>query len=184
MDWFKRHRLISSILVFFLITLPSTVSAYTDLWDKFKLTNVSFISFWWWRILIPFLGIVLAITIILLGQKGSTHSIKITTQSPRKTRRLNHDGVQWEESRNHWGNWVAIGPLCPKDSTPLVIKRGNNHISITQYEEHSRISESVPLLCLECNGEYTLGTSSKTIEQSRNEVETRFEGMRNRDKKD
>jgi hypothetical protein len=107
----------------------------------------------------------------------------IRTAKPATTRRLEHDGVLWEDGGyNSWGNIYVIGPLCPKDYTPLAIKQRdrietyiNDGTLISDSEYHSK------LVCPECEVEYTLGKKYKSIKDSRHEVGNRFEGKRRRD---
>ena len=97
--------------------------------------------------------------------------------------RLEHDGVLWEDAGyTSWGNISVIGPLCPKDYTPLAIK--NRDKIETNIKYNTFISNSgyhSQLVCPECKAEYTLGTNPKTLQNSHDEVGNRFEGKRRRE---
>ncbi|OGO20713.1 MAG: hypothetical protein A2Z15_06345 [Chloroflexi bacterium RBG_16_50_11] len=84
MGFFKRHRIISAIIVFVIITLPSAINAYWSLYEKIKnVTMPSFdlgIGIW----LLPLVGAVLAIIIIGQGQRDS----RISKIELEKNRRL------------------------------------------------------------------------------------------------
>ncbi|MFC2035274.1 hypothetical protein ACFLUJ_04020 [Chloroflexota bacterium] len=112
------------------------------------------------------------------------HNVIVTSQ-PQKTtrRRLTHDGVLWEAGGNNvWGNMDIIGPLCPKDYTPLSTKRYDKIIANLSYDTIVSSSEyNSRLFCLECHTEYTLGDDSKSIQASHNEVGVRFVGLRKRE---
>jgi len=122
---------------------------------------------------------------VVLISKHSENKVVQKTSSVvhPASRRLEHDGVLWEDGGfNFWGNIDVIGPLCPKDYTPLATKyrdtievniRGDTTISDSEY--HST------LVCPECKTEYILGTTPKEITQSRLEVGSRFEGKRRRE---
>ena len=94
--------------------------------------------------------------------------------------RVKHDGVLWEDGgSDSWGNVNVVGPLCPKDYTPLSTKHNDKieaYLSfdtlISSSNYHSR------LICLECHAKYTLGRKPKKISDSRNEIAVRFTGMR------
>jgi len=108
-----------------------------------------------------------------------------TATEPMRTfnpSRLEHDGVLWEDGGyNAWGNLSVIGPLCPKDYTPLAIKdRDGINTSISFDTTISTSEYHCTLVCLECNTEYTLGKKPKEIGDSRAEVGNRFEGKRRR----
>ena len=65
---------------------------------------------------------------------------------------------------NYAGNISVIGPLCPKDYTPLATKH-NDEIEVN-VDYDTFISKSVyhsKLVCLECKTEYTLGNNYKQI---------------------
>ena len=118
---------------------------------------------------------------ILASQHAGVKAEKtpeLNTNPPR----LIHDSVLWEDNGNNmWGNLDVIGPLCPKDYTPLAEKRGSE--VDTNLSNDTLISDSgyhSQLICPECGGEYTLGSTSKIVGDSRGEVSSRFEGMRRR----
>jgi hypothetical protein len=96
--------------------------------------------------------------------------------------RLIHDGVLWEDGgTNVWGNMDVIGPLCPKDYTPLAMKeRDRINTDISYRAIISTSGDDYKLVCLECNTKYSLGTRPKRIVDSRSEVGNRFEGKRRR----
>lgn len=122
--------------------------------------------------------------VVLINQQGKTNVIvsKITTVR-RPPSRLEHDGVLWEDGgvNSIWGLNV-IGPLCPKDYTPLSVKWGDKtEASVSDDTFISASGYHHQLFCLECKTEYTLGTKAKQIKDSRDEVRNRFEGMRRRE---
>ncbi len=96
--------------------------------------------------------------------------------------RLIHDGVLWEDrGTNVLGNMLVIGPLCPKDYTPLAVKEGGKiNTDISRRVIISTSGDDYRLVCLECNTIYSLGTKPKRIIDSRNEVGNRLEGKRRR----
>lgn len=108
--------------------------------------------------------------------------VTMTTAKQPVPRRLEHDGVLWEDGGyNALGGLKVEGPLCPKDYTPLAIRhldtlanRASDNMYISDYG-YSR------LVCPECKTEYTLGKNQKKVGDSRNEVRSRFEGKRRRD---
>lgn len=76
---------------------------------------------------------------------------------------------------------MVVGPLCPKDYTPLAKKREDR--VDTYLSDDTLISDSdwhSQLFCPECGGEYTLGSTPKIVENSRGEVCSRFDGRRRR----
>ena len=115
---------------------------------------------------------------LVLAQTGRTAAIK---QSRVPKSRLEHNGVIWEDGGfSGYGGLRVVGPLCPKDYTPLCLIDGGK-IKMLRYNE--TISDSYhhsQLYCPECKNEYDLGTV-KTTEESKNEVSRRFEGKRNRE---
>ena len=115
---------------------------------------------------------------VLLGLKATR------TSKPNITRpRLEHDGVLWEDGGpDGWGSLNVIGPLCPKDYTPLATKRGDKievHVSYDTFISDSGYHSL--LVCPECKAEYNLGENPKNIGDSRLEVGSRFEGKRRRE---
>lgn len=81
-----------------------------------------------------------------------------------------------------WGNLDVIGPLCPKDYTPLSTKHNGRIEANLRYDTLISSSEyDSQLVCLECHAEYTLGNNPKRIQVSHDEVVIRFEGMRKRE---
>ena len=120
----------------------------------------------------------------LLKRRASYSSGKAGTKVPSIPPRLKHDGVLWEDRGDNYpyGSTRINGPLCPKDYTPLGIKYSDR---IDTLPRHDTLISGSPshhkLICPECKAEYTLGDKSKTIERSKNEVESRFEGKRRRD---
>lgn len=103
--------------------------------------------------------------------------------SLRKPIRIEHDNVLWEDrGSTHWDNVIVVGPLCPKDFTPLSTEHRDkiepnvrHNTFISDYAGHSR------LFCTECKSKYTFGSEPKSIEQSKEEVRNRFEGKRRRE---
>ncbi len=98
--------------------------------------------------------------------------------------RLVHDSVLWQDGGNDgYGRISVIGPLCQKDYTPLAIKYRDDRIE-TSINWGTIISDSAyqsKLVCPECKTEYTLGKNAKKLEDSHNEVRSRFAGKRRRD---
>jgi hypothetical protein len=86
-----------------------------------------------------------------------------------------YDGVQWENHGMNYLGYINVeGPLCPKDSTPLIIRKNNKYE--TSFSNTQIISKNTPLICLKCKTEYLLGDAVvKSIEESRKEVGTLFE---------
>lgn len=97
--------------------------------------------------------------------------------------RLEYDSVFWQDDGlDVLGRVMVIGPLCPRDYTALAIKRRDK--IDTRIPDHTVISPDAyhsQLVCLQCKSEYTLGTKSKTIEDSCDEVRNLFEGKRRRE---
>jgi hypothetical protein len=134
-------------------------------------------------------GIVLVATIFAVAwylpkilKSSNTVPVKERAKKLAPTR-LEHDGVLWEDGgRDGWGSLNVIGPLCPKDFTPLAIKRNDKVDTHLKYD--TTISNSgyhSILTCPECNTEYNLGEKPKTIQSSHDEVLNRFKGKRNRE---
>lgn len=103
-------------------------------------------------------------------------------RAPTKPSRLIHDNVLWEDGgKGGWGIYV-IGPLCPKDFTPLGCVRRNDKIENLNCNNTISDSDySYRLICPECRNKYTLGKEPKTIRESEDEVRKRFEGLRRRE---
>ena len=109
----------------------------------------------------------------------------------RKTERIEHDGVLWEYTgrRSAWTNaLLAEGPLCPKDYCLLSLRShgysGVHEEVRADYHDDELISKGnygSILFCQECKEEYSLGEEGKTIQQSRQEVETLFEAKHRRE---
>lgn len=122
--------------------------------------------------------------IILIGQQGKTNAVPLNKTIKAAPRRLEHDGVLWEDGGNDgYGRVNVIGPLCPKDYTPLSMKHNNKIEANLKYD--TVISNSgyhSQLVCLECHTEYTLGNEPKQINASDAEVAIRFTGMRKRER--
>ena len=111
----------------------------------------------------------------------SLGSAKIKKQS---VTRLEHDSVLWQDGGNdNYGYIKVIGPLCQKDITPLAVKLRDGRIETSiKWDTIISSSEYPPkLICPECDTEYTLGVNPKKLEDSHNEVRSRFEGKRRRD---
>jgi hypothetical protein len=110
----------------------------------------------------------------------------IPSSKPVKTsppRRLEHDSVLWEDvGKDGWGYVKVVGPLCPKDFTPLSIKTSHDIQANIQYNTWISPSYYSQLICLECHTEYTLGNKAKQIQASHDEVAIRFTGMRKRER--
>jgi hypothetical protein len=123
--------------------------------------------------------------IFLVNQQKSSSTVTILknnsihTQPPR---RLEHDGVLWEDIRDRWGNVKVIGPFCPKDYTPLSVKKNHKIEANLRFDTSISASYYAQLVCLECHTEYTLGKDVKKIQESFDEVVIRFEGMRMRER--
>jgi hypothetical protein len=131
-----------------------------------------------------FIATIFAIARYLPKLSPSQDLAPAKTKVPSILPRLMHDGVLWEDRGDHYpyGSTRINGPLCPKDCTPLGIKYGDtiettfrDDTLVSGYDYHHKLA------CLECNTEYTLGDKPKTIERSRNEVKSRFEGKKRRE---
>lgn len=94
-------------------------------------------------------------------------------------KRLEHDGVIWEEAHS-WNSYYAAGPLCPKDYTPLVVIDSSGRID-THPDHQTSVGYYRELLCMECQTRYKLGEGTKTIGQSESEAGILFEGKRKRE---
>ncbi len=130
--------------------------------------------------------------VYIINQKGTGNSAVIGSDNtisavkrPERPR-LTYDNVLWEDAgTGNFGGVIVHGPFCPNDLTPLAIKRGYDKKVDTQLRDNDYIGDRGELLfCLKCNTEYIFGTGIKTIEESRNEVRSLFEGMRRRLGKD
>ncbi len=120
---------------------------------------------------------------ILASQRAVIDSEK-TSRVKKSRPRLIHDGVLWEDGGNNpWGNLSIIGPLCPKDYTPLAIENHDGRIEANMdYDKRIWTSGyNHMLVCTECNAKYTLGKKPKQVRNSRNEVYNHFEGKRRRE---
>jgi hypothetical protein len=115
-------------------------------------------------------------------KSSNTAPVKLQAKKPIPSR-LEHDGVLWEDGGNDgWRSLNVIGPLCPKDFTPLAMKKSDKVEANLNYD--TTISNSgyhSLLICPECKTEYNLGEKPKTIQSSHNEVRNRFEGKRKRE---
>ena len=99
--------------------------------------------------------------------------------------RLKYDGVLWEDGGVlpfSGGELKVIGPLCPKDLTPLgIIHRDKIDMYLRWDTLISGSDYHSQLICPECRRKYTLGRKSKVLSDSRDEVENCFKGKRNRE---
>ncbi len=114
--------------------------------------------------------------------KAKAVPISTTVKTPTPPRRLEHDGVLWEDGgRDMYGDVNVVGPLCPKDYTPLSMEyKGNIQARLRFDTTISGSGYHARLVCLECHAEYTLGKSPKQVQESHDEVAVRFIGMRKR----
>lgn len=95
---------------------------------------------------------------------------------------LEHNGVLWEDTGlSSYGDVNVDGPLCPKDLTPLCIKRYNKVESSIDYDTYIS-KDGYQLYCIECESRYLLSKEPKKIADSMDEVRRRFEGIRNRER--
>ncbi|MFC1955548.1 hypothetical protein ACFLWZ_03305 [Chloroflexota bacterium] len=129
--------------------------------------------------------VIIGIVLLVKPQKF-VHQTRILSQQMDKKisrPRLEHDGVLWEDGGNYVsGGIMVIGPLCPKDYTPLGIKDLYGDRIETQIKKDQYISQSTThLVCPECHKEYTLIDEGKKLDDSRQEVGSRFLGKRRRD---
>lgn len=158
------------------------------------------LAFLWWGVskLVVIMPIVRDVGFLVLLMAGAflvawrlpkwaptyaSDNIKDIKSLTKKPSRLIYDNVIWEDAgKDGWGRIVVIGPLCPKDLTPLgseahgkIQSSINFNKPISDYEYHSR------LFCLECKSKYTLGAEPKTPEDSEDEVRKLFDGKRRRE---
>ena len=112
---------------------------------------------------------------------ASATANKLIKQPP--PRRLEHDGVLWEDGgSNGWGGVYVIGPLCPKDYTPLSLKyRDNIEAKLNFGTTISSSGGNYQLVCLQCHTTYSLGKNPKRVQESYDEVAVRIIGMRRRE---
>lgn len=140
-------------------------------WALFVLTGtliialISYLFFWGvFKVQSPFIKI-----------SSITPPIAHTIQK-QKAKFLKHDNVLWEVKIAAFGPY-AIGPLCPKDYTPLSYRFHENIdplVSATSY-----VTSEKPLICLHCKKEYLLSDphKGKVVGDSKEEVEVLFKGM-------
>jgi hypothetical protein len=98
--------------------------------------------------------------------------------------RLLHDNVLWEDGGyDGWGYIKVIGPLCPKDYTPLAFQRGDKVDTNIKYNVLiSNTSYYPQLVCLQCKTRYIFDeTTPKTVQDSHDEVRVLFGGKRRRE---
>jgi uncharacterized protein YbaR (Trm112 family) len=134
--------------------------------------------------LVIFVAAICAVSWYLPKLAPTLYSFGIKTAKPTTIPpKLEHDGLMWEEARS-WNSYYAKGPLCPKDSTPLAVTRGNRMDTEIKDDFLIQIDGSTRLICPECNVIYTLGINDKRIGESRREATSRFEGMRRRENRE
>lgn len=138
-----------------------------------------------WGYLVIFVAGIFAVA-WYLPKLAPVYTGRQTTMTPKRTLKrpqLIHDGVLWEDGGNYAsGGIMVIGPLCPKDYTPLGEKyRDEFRPRIGDDTFISGLKDDSQLFCLECKAEYTLGKKIKTIKDSMEEVRSRFGGMRRRE---
>jgi len=63
MDIFKHHPLVFAIITFFLVTLPSIIDTYWDLYQKITGASVSPLNLGFWIWLLPLIGAILAVLV-------------------------------------------------------------------------------------------------------------------------
>lgn len=134
----------------------------------------------------PGTGVVAAfdgVAILALAPRAPVRPPRTRTEAwPR--RRLEHDGVLWEDTGKSWAPFphepVVLGPFCPRDLATLryVPKDGRESRAV---HHDDRIGRGLgTLLCPECASRYLLGgaDSSKSVDTAKGEVVARFAGIR------
>lgn len=134
----------------------------------------------------PGTGVVAAfagVAILALAPRAPLRAPGTRTEAwPR--RRLEHDGVLWEDTGKSWATFpydpVVNGPFCPGDLATLrYVEKDGRESRAAHFAD--RIGRGLgTLLCPECASPYLLGgaNSSKSVETARGEVVARFAGIR------
>ncbi len=114
--------------------------------------------------------------------KGINHPDIARRVERRTPPRQEYDGVLWEDGgRDIWGGVDVIGPLCPKDYTPLSMKHNDRIEAGVRYDTTISISGyHSQLVCLKCHTEYILSNEPKRLQESHDEVAILIIGIRNR----
>jgi hypothetical protein len=74
-----------------------------------------------------------------------------------------------------------LAHLCPKDYSPLgLVHNEDKDMSIRWDVLISDSYYHYQLFCPECDSRFTLGEEAKELSKSREQVEGRFQGIRNR----
>ncbi len=139
-----------------------------------------------WGFLAVFIAAIFAVAWYLPKLSPALYSFRIGVGKIQPTKptntRLTYDNVLWEDAGSDgWGGIRVTGPFCPKDFTPLAMKRGWDKIVDTDVREQAYYWERGEcLFCLECKTEYVLSENPKRLEQSRSEVLSLFKGIRRR----
>jgi len=141
----------------------------TGIW--WLLGNPAFLFTW----AIVFLCAVLVVNSILQTINNRGYTLPLQHGSPKGAITLIHDNVEWEDvgiSYSFNGKHVRVeGPFCPADRAPL-------HYESTSAEDRAHVTKVRPLRCPECREIYPLSDKDKYVSDSRDEVRSRFEGMR------
>ncbi len=118
---------------------------------------------------------------------------RLNATPKRKLERIEHDGVLWEHIGRHYAfsnELFAEGPFCPKDYCPLSLRYGRHRGGHEEVRADNHADQEISssdfnaiLFCPQCKERYTLGAKEegKTIKQSRQEVESLFEGRHRRE---
>ncbi len=114
----------------------------------------------------------------IISQIGDTY-----VKKKRELIKLPYDNVLWEESYGRTGNLYANGPLCPADSTRLVLYSFDRIRSTEKLEIlNAYIGGEKKLHCLTCKKTYTFGENNKKVANSQNEATLIIEGMIKRER--
>ncbi len=92
---------------------------------------------------------------------------------------ITNDNVRWEDRGNdHNGYMRVVGPLCPIDSTQLIMKTGDKEER--EVQDIQRVYDSSwKLYCLKCKHEYVFGRDGKSIGDARKDAGILLEQARN-----
>ena len=181
----KRHIILSVLL-----TLPFLGIEVSPVGSNSWVTSITIWAFWLVLLSVYNRHMILKLIPIRLRSPlyivGNNPAKKITNgRALSDPIRLEYDNVLWEDIGRRGrlqGEIIVKGPLCPKDFTPLSIRRGSN--IETRFDDDRFISEYHGYLyCITCKGKYLLAARSKSkqIVKSRDEVRVLFEGKRARE---
>lgn len=106
---------------------------------------------------------------------------------PQSYQVLVEENVRWEDrGDNRNGAMIIVGPLCPKHLTPLTVvdyhsgERRPAGDSDTIDPHSTYVPQTHTLICPDDESEEFVFSRERKIESVRNEVRTRFVGIRNR----